>query len=160
MSKTEETKEMAALCERGGMTLREIGGRYGVSKQTVSRRLARLDIAPAVRPPKCAQIDKSRLEHLYTTKRLPIDEIGETLNVPAHRIYQALDFYEIQKRESIKLNGKHKDSLKRLEIGQTAHIDYPAKNTYKNVHKSSKLAGIKISARKLGKGKYLVTRVA
>jgi len=139
VSETEETREMATLYESGGMTLGQIGERYGVSKQTVSQRLARLDIAPPRRLPKCAQIDKSRLEHLYTTKRLPIDEIGETLNVPAARIYQALDFYKIQRRESIKLNGKHKDSLKRLEIGQTTHIDCPAKNTYKIIHKSSKL---------------------
>ncbi len=111
MSKTEETREMAALYERGGMTMQQIGERYGVSRQTVSQRLAKLEIACPARPPKGAQIEKSRLECLYTTKRLPIRRIGETLNVPVNRIYEALDFYEIPRRESIKLKGKDKDSL-------------------------------------------------
>ncbi len=64
MAKKEETEAMAILYEERGWTLQRIAEEYGTSKQTVSQRLARLEIQRPARPPKFATIDKARLDNL------------------------------------------------------------------------------------------------
>lgn len=160
INKRKQTEQMAALYEKGGITLQQIADLYGISKQTISQRFSKIEIVRPVQLPQFAQIDKSRFQYLYQTERLAINKIGIILETNPSRIHQALGYYEIPRRESINLNGKHKHLLKTLAVGQTAQIDDEAKNTYKNIHKSSKLIGIKISAKKVGEGKYLLTRVA
>lgn len=159
MTKREETLEMAILYEKEGLTLEQIGKQYGISKQTISQRFAKIEILPPRRLPKCAQIDKTTLEHLYSEKRLSIDRISREFNTYPKMVYQALAFYEIPKRLSIQLNGKHKDTLKKLAIGEKIEIECHAKYPNAILHVSAKHLGIKISMKKLEKGRFEITRV-
>lgn len=63
MTKRSETSTMAMLY-RGGMTMQQIGERYGVSRQTVQQRLASIGSGETARPPRHTLIDKNRLEFL------------------------------------------------------------------------------------------------
>ena len=142
------------------MTLEQIGKEYGISKQTVSQRFARIEVIRPARPPKCARIDKLTLENLYTEKRLSIDKISREFDTYPGMINQALEFYSIPKRISIKLDGKNKDILKRLAIGEKTEIKCSTKLPHANLHVSANRIGIKISMKKIRKGIFTVTRIA
>lgn len=153
-----DISEMAALYEAGGITLEEIGREYGVSKQAVSQRFAELEIRRPTLPPKCARIGKTKLDDLYTTKRFSIAKISGLLGTESYRIYQALRYYRIPKRRSIVFDGKYKDKLKKLEIGEAAEIDFHGKKPHADLHRAGKNAGVKVSVKKLAETKFLVTR--
>lgn len=154
---------MAVLYEQGGLTLRQIGELYGISKQTVSQRFAKIKVVrpprPAVYPPKCAQIDKTQLENLYAIERLSIDAISRILGVTPHVIHRALEFYRIPKRRSIKSDGKYIDLIRELKLFERIEMECRGKHPYVSLHKSAGHAGIKISVTKLGNGRFAVTRI-
>lgn len=163
MAKRDETLEMAALYEEGGLTLQQIADRYGVSKQTVSQRFSKIKVVrpprPPAYPPKCALIGKARLEHLYATEKLSIDAISRVLGTNSHVVYRALEFYEILKRRSIKSIGKYIDTIRGLNPGERMEIDCPSRHPHATLHKSAGDAGFKISVKKLGNGRFAVTRI-
>jgi DNA-directed RNA polymerase sigma subunit (sigma70/sigma32) len=68
MAKKADIREMAKLYENG-MTLQEIGDRYGISRQRVQQRFRAAGLAQLVRPSKYTLIDKTRLETLYARER-------------------------------------------------------------------------------------------
>lgn len=158
MTEKARTEEMAKLFE-GGMTLQQIGDRYGISRQRVQQRFKEAGLAQLARPPKYTLIDKDRLENLYAEELLTIARISEMFGVKSHLIHQALNFHKIPKRGSINTNGKYIDRLRELKIGERTVIDCPAKKPHVVLHKSAKLAGGKISMRKLGSGRFQVTRI-
>ena len=158
MSKKAETLEMITLRRNSGLSWQQIGNRYGISRQSVSRRVAGLKLELPERLPKCARIDKTVLENLYTIKLLSVDKISRIMETTPNLIYQALNFHKIPKRESIKLLGKYKDSLKKLSIGEAAEFDFQGANPYVSLHMSAKKAALKISVKKLAATKFLVTR--
>lgn len=158
-----ETLEMARLYEEQGLTLREIGALYGISKQTISRRFSTIKIVRTVRPPapvpKCAQIDKTELERLYTIKRFTIDKISRLFETNTDNVYGALRYYEIPKRVSINSNGKYIDRIRILAPGERIVMICTAKHPYITLYKSAKCARLRISVKKLGSEKFMVTRV-
>ncbi len=159
VAKKAETLEMTELY-KNGMTLQEIGDQYGISRQTISRRFKDMGFAHLERLPKYARIDKDRLEDLYAGERLSISKISEAFRVTSNLIYQALNFHKIPKRSSIKLNGKYVDLLRQLEVSEKIEVDSDAKKPYVVLHRSAKRAGVKISVRKLERGKFLITRIS
>lgn len=142
-----------------GMTLQEIGDRYGISRQRVQQRFKAAALIHVRRPPKYTLIAKNRLATLYAGERLAIAKIGEVFGVKSHLIRQALEFHKIPKRSSIKSNGKYVDRLRKLNVGESIEIDCRAKKPYVVLHKSAKCAGGKVSMKKLGGGKFQITRI-
>ncbi len=149
---------MVELYENG-MTLQEIGDRYGISRQRVQQRFKEAGLAHIERPPKYTLIDKDRLETLYAGERLAIAKIGEAFGVKSHLIRQALDFHKIPKRNSIKSKGIYVDQLRKLEIGNKIEIVCDAKKPYVVLHKSAKRTNRKVSLKKIGRSKFQVTRI-
>ena len=149
---------MVELYENG-LTLQEIGDRYGISRQRVQQRFKEAGLAHLARPPKYTLIDKDRLETLYAGERLAIAKIGEAFGVKSHLIHQALAFHKIPKRSSIKSDGKYVDQLRKLKIGERMEIDCDAKKPYVMLHKSAKCTGVKISLKKIESGKFQITRI-
>lgn len=159
MAKKAAIQEMAELYERG-MTLQEIGDRYGISRQRVQQRFKDTGFSHIERPPKFTLIDTKRLETLYLRKRLSVAKIGEALKVKPRIIRQALEFHKIPKRRSLTSNGKYIDRLRELKIGENIEIVCCAKKPYVVLHFSAKRAGGKVSVKKLASGKFQVTRIS
>ncbi len=158
MAETVAIQEMVELYENG-MTLQEVGDRYGISRQRVQQKFKEAGLAHIKRPPKYTLIDKARLENLYAGERLAIAKIGEAFGVKSHLIHQALEFHKIPKRSSIKSDGKYVDQLRKLKIGERMEIVCDAKKPYVMLHKSAKCTGVKISLKKIESGKFQVTRI-
>lgn len=154
---------MAILYEEQGLTLREIGALYGISKQTVSRRFSKLEItrpghrSPAA-PPPCARIEKALLIDLYTRRQLSIEVIGRTFGAGVRLINQALEYHDILKRPSIKSKGKHIDIIRRLKVAEPTEVTCSVRHPYITLHKAAERAGIKIAVRKIEQGRFTVTR--
>ena len=149
---------MVELYENG-LTLQEIGDRYGISRQRVQQRFKEAGLAHLARPPKYTLIDKDRLETLYVGERLSIAKICEAFGIKSHLVNQALKFHKIPKRRSLVSNGKYIDQLRELKVGESIEIHCPAGKPYVVLHKSAKRAGGKVSVKKLGGEKFQITRV-
>jgi hypothetical protein len=157
MAKKAAVQEMTELY-KSGMTLQEIGDRYGISRRRVSQRFKEAGL-PIARPPKFTLIDKDRLETLYAGERLSIAKIGEAFGVKPHLIQQALHFHKIPQRTSPVSDGRYVDRLRELRIGESVEIVCDAKKPYVMLHRSAKCAGGKISMKKIETGKFQVTRI-
>ncbi len=140
--------------------MQQIGERYGVFRQTVQQRLASIGSGETARPPRHTLIDKNRLEFLYRSERLSIDKIGAAFGVSAYTIYRSLEFYKIPRRTTLRLNSKYIDVIRRLQDGEAAEIECAARKPYVVLHKSANRAGAKISVRKLGDGKFKITKIS
>lgn len=148
------TQEMERLYN-AGLSLEEVGSRFGMTRQGVRHRFVKAGIA--CRQPKI--IDKDRLETLYSKDRLPIAKIAGILSVSKSKIKQTLETYGIPRRESIKKGGFRVDFLRSLEIGEKRVIKWRDEDQYAHLHWTAKLVGIKISIKSIGKGKFEVTRL-
>ena len=164
MTKMAETMEMAILYKEQGLTLRQIGTIFGISKQTISRRFSKLKItrpgrrSPAA-PPPCARIDKDRLDALYTKQRLSIEAIGRILNAGLIRVKPALRYYDIPKRRFIRLDGKHIAVIRELKVAEPRVMNVSVKHPYITLHKAAKRVGIKITVRKIGRETFTVSKI-
>lgn len=148
------TEEMAKLYD-GGMTLEQIGERFGLTRQGVRHRFMKAGITR--RRPK--SIDRDRLDVLYSKDRLPINEIADLFSASIGRIRRALKIYEIPRRAPLKKGGIQVDFLRSLAIGKTGVIKWRSDEKYAHLHTAAKQVGIKISTKSLGKGEYAVTRL-
>lgn len=160
MTKREEALQMAILYENHRMSLRQIGRYLDISPQTVKSRLASLGIELFVPPPKHTQIDKERLEDLYFKKNFPINTIAQTLGVSSGIIYLALKSRKIPQRESIRTNGIHVDLLKKLQIGEVTQTESQSKYAFSILNRSAKIAGIKITVKKLRQCVFEIIRLS
>lgn len=149
--------EMKKLFEVDKLTMEEIGRRYGIIKQAVQARLAKLGVGR--RPNKYTLIDKHLLEKNYSDNSLSIDKIAKKMNVSKHSIESALIFYKIQKRPPVKSGGKYVDLLRDLMVGQKMEITLTVKNPLQVLHRSATATGIKIATRSRGNGKYMIIRI-
>ena len=154
MTFEEITREMAKLYH-AGLTLDEVGQRFGMTRQGVRERFIKAGIDRRQPSP----IDKDRLEQLYLEDRLPIDAIAAVFVTTPNRIRQKLKKYKIPRRPPLKIGGSLVDFLRKLKLGQTDIIKRPINEKYANIHSSAKQIGITISIRSLGGGEYSVTRV-
>ncbi len=84
--------EMAKLYKTG-MTLLEIGNKYGVTKQSVHKRLKALEIKCTRRQRKPVKINKASLNGLYDKDKLPLAELARAFNVSTTTINRALKLY-------------------------------------------------------------------
>jgi hypothetical protein len=147
-------REMAELYD-GGMTLDQVGERFGITRQGVRHRFIKAGIIR--RRPEV--IDRDHLEMLYSVDRLPIFKIADLLSVSIGKIQRALKSYGIPRRPSLKKGGIQVDFLRSLKIGKTGVIKWRSDEKYAHLHHAAKLVGIKISIRSLGDGEYAVTRL-
>jgi hypothetical protein len=154
MTAKDSTEAMAELYD-GGMTLEQVGERFGITRQGVRHRFIKAGIIRR-RP---APIDKKRLETLYSVDRLPISEIAAVFSVSEGKVQRALKSYKIPRRQPLKLGGYIVDFLRSLETGKTGVIKWRSDEKYAHLHDAAKRVGIKISTRSLGDGGYAVTRL-
>lgn len=148
---------MKKLFEEDNLTMEEIGKRYGIIKQTVQVRLAKIGVGR--RPNKYTLIDKSLLEELYSDKYLSIEKIAEKMDASTKTIYQALLFYEIPKRPPIKSGGKYIDLIRKLAVGEKTEITFDVKHPHQALHGTARSIGIKIAMRSRGDGKFMIIRI-
>ena len=154
MNAEDITREMAELYN-GGMTLEQVGKRFGMTRQGVRHRFMIADIIR--RHPK--NIDKDRLEALYSKERLPIFKIAADFSVSENKIRKALKSYEIPRRKPLKLGGYKVDILRSLKIGEKRLIKWHNNKEYARLYTPAKLLGMKVSIRSRGNGKFEVTRL-
>lgn len=103
----EVKREMRRLRDQG-LKLREIGERFGVTRQRVSQVLGRVGSRP--RAPKF-RATKAELEELYST--LSIRELAEEIGCSRSWAYKLLE------RHGVKLRSKSEAAVLRREEGRT-----------------------------------------
>jgi predicted DNA-binding protein YlxM (UPF0122 family) len=149
------TREMAELY-RSGLSLEEVGEKFGLTRQGVRYRFMQAGINRR-RKPKLVTIDKDRLEKFYLEEKLSIVKIASFFNVSKPFINHALEFYKIPKRSSINKGGYLVNSLRSLKIGEKKEIKIRSKG-YGGIYTTAKRLGIKVSVRSRGV-KFEITRV-
>ncbi len=154
LSLEESTQKMADLYHNG-MTLEEIGIRFGMTRQGVRERFIKAGIDR--RRPKT--IDKDHLETLYSKDKLPIPEIAASFSVSIGKIMRALKLYGIPSRKPLKLGGFIVDFLRSLKIGETGIIKWRNNKDYAHLHHTAKRVGIRISIKSLGSGEFEIIRL-
>ena len=154
MTAKDIVRAMAELYD-GGMTLEQVGERFGLTRQGVRHRFIKAGVIRRRPEP----IDKKRLETFYSVERLPIPKIAAVFSVSIGKIQRALKSYEIPRRPPLKKGGIQVDFLRSLKIGKTSVIKWRSDEKYAHLHQAAKQIGIKISARSLGDGEYAVTRL-
>lgn len=163
MAKREETKQMIELY-RGGLTFKQIGERYGLTRQAVQQRLGYYGITIADRPKqnkvssKVLAIDKARLEKLYSQK-IPLDKILDELGIGIFVFYKALDFYGIPRRGwLLQTGGPVVDKMRGLAVGESFRYPRKSNNTHIRQHNAAKEFGFKVRTRRVG-DEVEVTRI-
>lgn len=142
---------------RDGFTLKQIGERFGLSKQAVDSRFKRLGIERR-RLKRKYEVDKKTLEKLYLSDKLSLKKIAEKFGISYTTVERALKFYKIPKRRWAKKTGKYQEFLNGLEIGEKAVIAVTAKNPHVVMHKAAKINEKKISMRKIQGNQFEITR--
>ena len=155
MTAKEKTAEMALLYQNG-RSLAEIGEQFGMTRQGVRERFIKAGIAR--RKTKYEQIDKSRLDRLYSVDRLLISKIADVFSVNPSIIRRALELYKIPRRPPITLGGYKVDFLRSLEVGENRVIESRG-DRYVHLHDTANRIGIKISIRSRGANRFEVTRL-
>ncbi len=150
------TLEMAAFYQNG-MTLEEVGKKFGLTRQGVRHRFKQAGIARRSKP-KYINIDEDQLEKFYLEDKLPIDKIASFFNVSKTVIHHGLEFYKIPKRGRINNGGYRVDSLRKLKIGEKKEIEIRSR-IYSGIYSTAKRIGITVSVRSQG-GKFEITRLA
>lgn len=163
MSKRDETIEMAILYEEQGLTIRQIGELYGISKQTISQRFKGINVVirrtPRPRPPKHLQIDTEQLKDLYTKQRLPVKSIARILQTYPQAVRMALEFHKIPRRPLVRAAGKHLSLLRKLQTGDQEEIKCGGKYPHNSLYSSARRARIKISVKKIENQVFRVIRI-
>jgi hypothetical protein len=108
---------------------------------------------------KIAGISRERLEELYAARQLSTAECACELGGDRELIRQALEFYGIPQRPAPNLGGKYASIFRALPVGETAELQCAAKRPYHNLHSIATRVGVKISMRKLGAGKFRITKL-
>lgn len=152
------TEEMIRLYREEGLSMQQIGDRYGIIRQSVQARLARAGVARL--PPKHARISKERLAALYADDRLSLGKIAAALETSLHVVRLALEFHRIPKRAPVKLGGRHADLLRSFAVGESRELRLKMKAPQAQLHRAAAVVGIKVSVVKSGGGKFRVTRLA
>ncbi len=143
---------------RAGLTLQQIGERYGMSRQAVDDRFRRMKIKP--QPLESVQkMNKEKLEHFYFEEKLPLVQIAAEFEVDVSIIRKALKRYKIPKRQHLKRPGKHQEFLDNMEIGGKAVIEVIKGNPYITMHIAAKRRGRKVSVRKISATEFEITRL-
>lgn len=151
------TLEMARL-RRSGLTLDQIGEKYGMTKQAVAFRFKKMGIKPH-RPKPETLIDKIRLKKLYLEDKLPLNKIAAELEVNHLIINAALKLYKVPKRRSSAKSGKYQDFLDKLEVGEKEKIVITGRSPHVRMYAAAKLNGRKISIRNIGENEFEITRL-
>lgn len=151
------TLEMARL-RRSGLTLEQIGEKYGMSKQAVDCRFKKMLVKPH-RPKPETLIDKVRLKKLYLEDRLPLNQIAAELAVHQFIINAALRLYKIPKRRSLTKSGKYQDFLDKLEIGEKERIVITGRSPHVRMHIAANRSSRKISMRKISENEFEIIRL-
>lgn len=158
MDYTTVTRQMVKLYQ-DGMTLEEVGKKFGLSRQGVRHRFIQAGI-PRRSKINYKNIDIKRLEKLYFEERLTIPKIAAEFPVQTIVIRKALKFHQIPRREPLKLGGYIVDFLRSLEINEKGIIEWQRNEEYANLHHPAKQINLKISIRKLTGRKFEITRLA
>ena len=91
------TVEMADLYKQG-WTLKQIGEKFGLTRQAIQQRLQKVGISRRNKglEPKFDKIDKSNLQRLYSEGK-NLNYIAEYFSVSEWTIYEAIKFHKIPK---------------------------------------------------------------
>lgn len=157
MNKKDKIEQMAQAY-RDGLTLKEIGKQFDISAQAVQRRIAAVGVTQKDRPPAFRLIDKTQLETIYA-ENLSLKRIAARIGTNVKTITDALRFYQIPKRKSIKKQGHRVNLLKKLEIGGKYEETFYNRLPHMRVYASAKRVGIKVSTRQIDRDKLEITRV-
>lgn len=161
MANKDTTRQMVELY-RDGVSLENIGKKFGMTRQGVRERFIKAGIPRRGKfkyKDKEKDIDKARLEKLYLEDKMSLTKIAGVFSVNAAAVNRALKFHQIPKRRPINKGGYLADFLRSLEINEKGIIDWRRKEKYAHLHTSAKQVGIKIFIRGLGSRRFEVTRI-
>lgn len=149
------TEEMAELY-RKGLSLQQIGERFGMTREAVRQRLqkAGVDRRSNKIEPQVGKIDESELRRLYGSGE-SLSEIGKHFAVSNRVIKEALKFYKIPERHR---RGKWGELFRNLKVGESRIVESKLKHPHLTLHGLARRRGIKISVNKIGDNQLRITR--
>ena len=158
--RAERLKEMRRLYFEKQWTLDKIAAYYKVSRQAVYYKFTRNGVNPQrkKRKPK-KTVDREVLSELYEKMRLSVLEVSARLEISYRTVIKEL------KRHGIKYHPqcerKYKlPAVKNLEIGGRLIVPRPpAKQPHRIFYYHAKVAGIKISVKRVGVETLQITRI-
>ena len=155
----ELTAKMIDLYQHEGLTLREIGERFRVSKQAVHYRLRRVGIQ--LRPKNEPRlIDRKTLVRLHHDEGLPVYKIAAKLQSAHKTVLKEMERHGVKVR-SIRLSVRRYPELNGLAIGQS--VEVPRRNLKKphvTYYSAASLRGIRVSVQIIGTDLLRITRKA
>ena len=149
------TKEMADLYQQG-WSLKQIGEKFGISRQAVQQRLQKIGISRKDKNwgRKIDKIDKTDLQRLYSEGK-NLYEIAEYFSTSASTIHWALKFHKIPKRDK---TGKWVNIFRSMAKGESRVVECNHARPHVTLHTLAARKGIKISINKLGDNQFQITR--
>jgi predicted DNA-binding protein YlxM (UPF0122 family) len=146
---------MAALYQQG-WSLKQIGEKFGLSKQAVHQRFQIIGISRKDRDykRKFDKIDKSDFERLYSDGK-SLNDIAEYFSTSAWTIQRTLKFYKIPKRYS---PGKWGNLFRSMKIDESRVVECNHVRPHITLHSLAVRKGIKISIKKVGENQFQITR--
>lgn len=146
---------MADLYQQG-WSLKQIGEKFGISRQAVQQRLQKIGISrrDKERGRKIDKIDRADLQRLYSDGK-NLYEIAEYFSTSASTIHLALKFHKIPKRDK---PGKWVDIFRSMAKGESRVVECNHVRPHVTLHTLAARKGIKISISKLGDNQFQITR--
>ena len=167
MGESAEIKFCRARDENQAAVLQESARRLGIiiamtvpagdDEETI--RITRISENEDRRLAKIIAIDRTRLEQLYVGRKLSLFECARAFGGDGELIRQALEFYRIPRRVTNYSHGKYAPVFRELAVGETREVECAAKYPHTNLHTIATRVGVKISLRKIGTGKYRITKL-
>ena len=142
------------------LTLKQIGEKFGVSKQAIYHRLWHGGVTIRRRGLPRIQINRDALVSLYVERKMSVAEVATELGCSGESVFRLLVKYGIA-RLGHDRRFKYPE-LKELKIGES--LEYPrpdiGRKIYSDFYVRAKKAGIKVSIKTIDDKTVKVTRIA
>ena len=162
----ERQEDIVRLYVGDGLTLREIGDKLGVSRQTVCNILKDAGITAAQKakkPAKRRTVEQdAEIRRLYVDEDIPIQEIAPLLGLPIATVSESLHAQNVSVKRGGMASVRH-PKLRRLAVGEWLELPRRGgseRNTYVIYYTMAMKAGIRVSVRVISDDTVRVTRKA
>lgn len=152
--------EMRRLYEVEKLTLHEVAGVFGLTRQAVYERLAKVGVGFRPRCPTKREIEREILVQLYINENLTVCETAKRLKTSPQKVSDEIKRHKITKRPRGYSRMKYTE-LNLLNIGEKVIIERPPiKKPLLGLYEKAGRIGIRISIKSLDSETMQIKRTA